>query len=136
MPIKDQIKVEKQVKSELELYQSEQTKLEQLQNELQADPKFAQFIEAQQSFRKLESEVWGKVEQVMKDNNIVSIKTDLVTLTIANRTSYDVDLDLLPNKFIKKVPDTTKIATAAKLNGEPPKGCSPKVTSYLVKRFK
>lgn len=128
--------VEQQVTKELEKYKEAELSLAELQQELQANPKFAQFIEAQQAFSKLQSEVWGRIEDVMLKNNVKSIKTDLVTLSIASRTSYDIDIEALPNKFIKKVPDTTKIATAHKLNGEPPKGATPRTTTYLVKRFK
>lgn len=136
MSILDQVKVEKQIKSELETYQEKQLTLQRLTEELESSPQFAAFLEAQKALREVEANVWGKVESVMMANNIKSIKTDLVTLSIATRTSYDIDLDLLPKKFIKRVPDTTKIATAHKLNGEPVKGTTPKYTNYLVKRFK
>lgn len=136
MSILDQVKVEKQVKTELETYQEKQATVARLQEELESSPQFAAFIEAQKALREVEANVWGRVESVMMANNIKSIKTDLVTLSIATRTSYDIDIDLLPKKFIKRVPDTTKIATAHKLNGEPVKGTTPKYTNYLVKRFK
>jgi hypothetical protein len=136
MSILDQVKVEKQIKSELEIYQEKQATVERLQQELESSPQFAAFIEAQKALREIEANVWGRVETVMMENNIRTIKTDMVTLSIATRTSYDIDLDKLPKKFIKRVPDTTKIATAHKLNGMPPAGASPKQTNYLVKRFK
>lgn len=127
---------EDQVKAELELYEDKQLALAKLTEELESSPQFAAFLEAQKQFREVEANVWKNVEQVMMTNNIKSIKTDKLTLSIATRTSYDIDLDLLPKKFIKRVPDTTKIATAHKLNGEPVKGTSPRYTNYLVKRFK
>jgi ribosomal protein RSM22 (predicted rRNA methylase) len=105
------------VKSELELYEEKELALQQLTQELESSPQFAAFLEAQRAFREVEANVWKNVEQAMMDNNIKSIKTDKVTLSIATRTSYDIDLDLLPKKFIKRVPDTTKIATAHKLKG-------------------
>lgn len=128
--------IEEIVKQELELYEAKQLDLEQLTKQLEADPQFKAFIEAQKQFRKIEKEVWGKVEQVMLDNNIKSIKTNKMTLTIAERTSFDIDLEQLQPKFIKRVPDTTKIGGTYKLEGKPPKGCTPKVTKYLVKRIK
>lgn len=124
------------VKSELELYESKELALAKLTEELQSNPQFAAFLEAQKQFREVETQVWKNVEQVMMDNNIKTIKTDKLTLSIATRVGYDIDVEALPNKFIKRVPDTTKIATAHKLNGVPPKGATAKTTTYLVKRFK
>jgi hypothetical protein len=128
--------VEQQIKSELELYDERQTALQQLEQELQADPKFAQFLEARKSFAELEAQVWSKVEQVMLDNNIKTIKTDKVTLTMAERTNFEIDLDLLPAKYIKKVPNTTLIGSEFKLTGKPVKGTTPSKKLYLTKRFK
>lgn len=136
MGILDQVKVEKKVKAELEQYEEKQLALAKLTEELESSPQFAAFIEAQKAFREIESNVWKNIEQVMIANGVKTIKTNMATLSIATRTSYDIDLDELPNKFIKRVPDTTKIATAHKLNGEAPKGATPKYTSYLVKRIK
>lgn len=127
---------EQQIKSELELYDEQQINLATLESELQADPKFAQFLEARKAFSDLETAVWKKVEQVMLDNNIKSIKTDKFTLSIASRMSFDIDSDLLPAKFWKRVPDTTKISGTFKLEGKPVKGTTPKSTQYLVKRIK
>jgi len=124
------------VKAELELYESKELALAELTKELETNPQFQAFLDAQKQFREVEAQVWKNVEHVMMANNIKSIKTDKLTLSIATRTSYEVDVETLPNKFIKRVPDTTKIATAHKLNGVPPKGATPRITTYLVKRVK
>jgi diacylglycerol kinase family enzyme len=128
--------IEQQIKMELELFETEQTTLQRMQNELEANPKFAQFIEAKKNFDTLASTLWGNVEQAMIDNNIKSIKTDKITLTIAERVSFDIDGELLPAKYYKKVPNTTLIANTFKLEGKPVKGTSPRFTQYLMKRIK
>lgn len=79
---------------------------------------------------------WKQVETVMIENDIKSIKGDFGSLTIAERTNYKADLDVLPAKFIKKVADTTKIATFAKLEGKLPKGVTTSITRFLTKRIK
>jgi hypothetical protein len=127
---------EQHIKQELELFEQEQMKVATLAEELQANPKFAQFLEAQKNFRQLEATIWGNIEQAMLDNNIKSIKTEKITLSIAERTSFDVDPETLPAKFWKKTPDTTKIGKFYKLEGNPVKGTTPRVTRYLVKRIK
>lgn len=124
------------VKTELEKYDEQQMELEKLTEELEKNPQFAQFIEARKNFQALEAEVWKRVEGVMIENNIKSIKTDKFTLTIANRVSFDIDTDTLPNKFFKRVPDTTLIGGTFKLEGKPVKGTTPKYTQYLTKRIK
>jgi hypothetical protein len=129
-------KAEEVVKTELQKYEDQEQALQVLAAELQQNPKFAQFLEAQKSFSELQATVWKNIETVMLENNIKSIKTDKVTLSIAERTSFDIDLDLLPAKFIKRVPDTTKILGTFKLEGKPVKGTTPKYTQYLVKRIK
>lgn len=129
-------KITQEVQHELDIYDKQQNELATLEQELQADPKFAQFLEARKSFAELEAKVWKRVEEVMIDNNIKTIKTDKFTLTIAERTSFDIDLETLPKKFIKRVPDTTLIGGTYKLTGVPVKGTTPKFTKYLTKRIK
>ena len=72
----------------------------------------------------------------MIEHDIKSLKGDWGSLTIAERTNFKVDLDNLPTKFVKKVADTTKIATAYKLDGKLPKGVETSTTKYLTKRIK
>ena len=128
------------IKNELKVYDEQQITLAKLEQELQSDPKFAQFIEARKSFAELETKVWKQVEEVMIDNNIKSmdIKTDLhqIKLTIAERTNYDIDLELLPSKFFKRVPNTTLISGTHKLTNKLVKGTTPSITRYLTKRIK
>ncbi len=127
---------EDNVKQELAKLSDAENELFELQSILQKDSKFRKFIEAQQKLDELQREVWGRVEQAMIDNDITQIKTDDMTISLATRTSFDVDLDLLPKKYTKTVADTTFIGKAYKLEGKAPKGCTPKQTKYLVKRIK
>lgn len=133
-------KIKAEVEQELTIYDKQQMELATLEQELQADPKFAQFLEARKSFAELEAKVWKHVEAVMIANNVktMDIKTELhdIKLTIAERTNFDVDLELLPKKFIKRVPDTTLIGNTYKLTNKPVKGTTPKITKYLTKRIK
>lgn len=129
-------KVEEVVRTELQKYETQGQALEALAAELQQNPKFAAFLEAQKQFNALQTTVWKNIEEAMIANNIKSIKTDKVTLTIAERTNFDIDTELLPNKYIKRVPNTTLIGSEYKLTGLPVKGTTPKKSLYLTKRFK
>ena len=79
---------------------------------------------------------WKNVEEAMIANNIKQIKGSWGTLTIAERLNWDVDMNTLPAKFRKIVPDTTKISTEFRLYGKAPKGCTPSYSKYLTKRIK
>jgi hypothetical protein len=136
MGIKEQVQIEETIKSELEVYDAQQIKLAKLEDELNANSQFAQFIEARKSFAELEAKVWKHVEEVMIENNISTIKTDKLTLSIVKRVSFDIDQELLPKKYYKTVPDTTKIAGQFKLHGNPVAGTSPKYKQYLQRRIK
>lgn len=98
----------------------------------EVEEKISSLKEAQEQI----NATWKQVETAMIDNDIKSIKGDFGSLTIAERTNYKADLDQLPAKFIKKVADTTKIATFAKLEGKLPKGVTTSSTKYLTKRIK
>ena len=69
-------------------------------------------------------------------NYIISIKGPWGTITITERLDWDIDLDTLQPKFIKKVPDTTKISATFRLEGKVPKGCKPTYKKFLTKRLK
>lgn len=126
--------VEQQIKDELVLFEQKEQSLATLAEQLQSNPKFAAFLEAQKSFNDYQAQVWKNIEEEMIANGIKSVKTDKITLTIAERTSYTIDEELLPAKFWKKVPDTTKISGTHKLEGKLVKGTTPRTTKYLVKR--
>lgn len=126
--------IEQKILNEVKTLQTQEQDLTALAQKLNHDPKFAMFLEAQKAFNEYQAQVWTGIQKEMIENDIRSIKTDKITLTIATRTSYDIDETVLPAKFWKKVPDTTKIATSHKLEGKPVKGTTPKQTQYLTKR--
>lgn len=110
--------------------------LEATELELMKLEKFKAFIQLQKTVREKSAEVWKRIEADMIENDIKSIKGDWGSLTIAERTDFDIDYEQLQPKFYKKVPDTTKISATYKLENKPPKGTTPKIKKYLTKRFK
>jgi hypothetical protein len=124
------------VKKELELYEEKQSALAQLTEQLEQNPQFKQFLQARQEFQDLEKRVWKDVEAVMMDNDITQIKTDTMTLSIASRNNFKVDITKLPKKYIKETADLTKINGIYKLEGTLPKGVKVERTRYLTKRLK
>lgn len=109
--------------------------LSQLETELSQNEDFKKFIEFQKEVRDKSAEVFKKIEQTMIDNDIKSVKGDWGSLTIVERKSWTYDVEVLPKKFIKKVVDTTKVDTAYKLEGTPPKGATFVTKKGLMKRF-
>lgn len=107
-----------------------------LELEISKNEQFRAFLAKQKEAQAQISETWKIVEQQMIEHDIKSLKGDWGSLTIAERTNFKVDLDNLPTKFVKKVADTTKIATAYKLDGKLPKGVETSTTKYLTKRIK
>lgn len=136
----DEMVIEGEVVSALKEEGALQSELSKLEEELrEVSPQFQTFIEKQAELRMVQaknSEVWKQVESRMIEHNVKSIKGDWGSITIAERQNFKIDLALLPGKFIKKVPDTSRIAAAYKLEGKPPKGCEPYTTKYLTKRIK
>lgn len=114
----------------------EEAALQVLEKEMQAVPEVAKYLEAQRKFQTSSALYWKAIENGMMSNNIKSIKGDWGNLTIAERTNYVSDLELLQPKFTKKVADTTKITASVKLTGDLPKGVTTTTTHYLMKRLK
>lgn len=112
------------------------SELTDLEQQLSQSEEFRRFIELQKTVPKKLEATWDLVEQQMIEHGIKSIKGEWGSLTIAERTGWDIDLDQLPSKFIKKVPDTKKITDTYRLEGKEPKGCTVKTTKYLTKRLK
>lgn len=111
-------------------------RLEELEQSLSEDPKFREFLAKQKEASQHIADSWKDIEEAMIQNKVKSIKGDWGSITIAERLNWKIDPELLPSKFIKKVPDTTKISTIFKLEGKAPKGCEPTYTKYLTKRIK
>ena len=108
-------------------------KTEQL---LMANPDFMQFLEMQKKVNEMANSVWKDVEQVMIQNDIKQLKGDFGTVTIAERQGWVVDEAELPNKFFKKVVDTTRLTATYRLEGKAPRGATPTTTKYITKRLK
>lgn len=79
---------------------------------------------------------WKAVEALMIQFDVKNIKGNWGSLTIAERLNWSIDHAMLPAKFWKKVPDTTKISSEFRLYGKSPKGCEPSYTKFLTKRLK
>ena len=113
-----------------------QQRLDELEAELSRNKKFQQFLKLQKEIPAQIEASWKQIESHMLEANIKSVKGEWGSITIAERLGWDIDIDQLPNKFIKRVPDTKKISDTYRLEGKEPKGCTPKTTKYLTKRIK
>jgi hypothetical protein len=92
-------------------------------------------IELKKELAKYEEEIKSELLEAMKKNDIISIKNDLYSITLAKRVSYSAE-DEIPTDFSKTVLDTTKVATHAKLYGEVPTGIKSTTTEYITWRSK
>lgn len=110
--------------------------LEVVKKELEAIPKFKEFIELQKTINEQASSMWKYIEEKMIENDIKQLKGDFGTITIAERQGWTFDENEVQNKFFKKVIDTKKVTDTYRLEGKAPKGCKPYTTKYLTKRLK
>lgn len=113
-----------------------ENKLIELEQSLNANEQFRAYLDFKAEFETKSSQFWKKVETQMIDNKIKSVKGDWGSLTIAERSNFDIDEELLPKKFYKKVIDTKLISDTYKLSKKLPKGVNIGYTRYLTKRFK
>lgn len=102
---------------------------------VELEHKFAAAAAALKDLQEQINSAWKNVESQMIDNNIKSYKGEWGSLTIAERLGWETTKDL-PKKFYKKVVDTKKLSDTFRLEGEAPKGATPKYTKYLTKRIK
>jgi hypothetical protein len=115
---------------------TEQKDLERKESELMEYPRFGEFIKAQKTFKERSELMWAVIEEQMVTHSIKSIKGDWGSITVAERNGFDIDMVELPSKFLKKVADLKKIGDTYKLEGKAPKGTTPKITKYLMRRIK
>lgn len=127
---------EKEIEDEVIDLVKQQKELETQELELMQDPRFAKFIQAQKKFKDDSEIFWGTIENGMIKNDIKSIKGEWGSITIAERQGFDIEIEKLPSKFLKKSPDLKKIGDSYKLTGVAPAGAVPKLTKYLMKRIK
>lgn len=93
-------------------------------------------INLKKQLEEYDREIREEVLKAMQDNDVLSIKNDTYTITRAVRRTYSADLDTVSKKYTKRVLDTQKCATHAKLYGELPKGISESQTEYITWRAK
>lgn len=110
--------------------------LKDAEAELMQIEKFRRFMELKQEFDKQWDDFWNDVKEQMIENDIRSIKGDWGSLTIAERTDFDIDMDALKPRFTKRVADIAMIRNLYKLHGEAPAGTTVKTVKYLTKRLK
>jgi hypothetical protein len=124
------------IESEVEEVFALQKDLEETEQLLMQNEQFRKFLQLQKTVPEQIDKIWKNVEEQMLAHDIKSIKGDWGSLTIAERLNWSVDLEALPPKFFKKVPDTTKLTNTFRLEGKAPKGAEPRYTKYLHKRIK
>lgn len=110
--------------------------LTDLEQQLSQNEQFRRFLELSKTVPAKLDETWKLVETQMLEHNIKKISGDWGSLTIAERILWEIDAEQLPNKFIKKVPDTKKITDTFRLEGKAPRGATAKYIKYLIKRIK
>lgn len=93
-------------------------------------------IELKKELERYEADIKAELLSAMKTHNIISIKNDSYTISLATRTSYTGDLDFISNEFKKTVLDTTKVAHFVKATGSTPKNIETKQTEYITWRVK
>lgn len=110
--------------------------LVELENELLAIPQFKKFLDLQRAVNEHAAKTWKNIEAQMIEHDIKQLKGDFGTVTLAERQNWEIDEELLPKKFFKKVVDTTKITATYRLENKAPAGCKPVTFKYLTKRLK
>lgn len=99
----------------------------EVETELRSNPKFVQFLEMQQAY----ADKYKEVKKIIgdqhilaykKDPNLKTLKFDFGTMTVRDDKKLDIDESVLPPRYFKSVPNTTKIRNEYDLEGKVPKG--------------
>lgn len=93
-------------------------------------------IDLKKQLEKYEKEIKEELLQAMQDHNILSIKNDNYSITLASRSTYSPASSEIPTDFAKTVLDTSKVSTYEKLYGKTPNGVEKKTTNYITWRAK
>jgi hypothetical protein len=93
-------------------------------------------IDLKKQLEQYEREIKDELLVAMADNDIKSIKNDRYTITRATRTTFSGNVDEVSPDYIKRVVDTTKVGTYAKLYGELPAGIRKSESEYITWRAK
>jgi len=118
---------------------SEIAKVVELQQQLETamnSEEFQRFIAMQKEINTKAPDLWKRIEAEMIDKGVKSVKGDFGSVTIAERTDFDVDMLTLPAKFFSEVPDMTRIRKTYYLENKAPKGVSVRTKLYLTKKLK
>lgn len=115
---------------------SEQKKLQEEEHELMQNPRFAKFLQAQKKFEQQSELFWETIKNEMIKHDIKKISGDWGYVTLAKKTGFSVDVNSLPPRFIKKVPDIKKIGDRFKLEGKLPPGVELEPVRYITKKIK
>jgi len=108
---------------------------QQLETSMNSD-EFQRFIKLQKDINAKAAELWKQIEAAMIEKGVKSVKGDFGSVTIAERTDFDVDILTLQPKFFSKVPNMTKIRGTYNLEGSAPKGVTARTKLYLTKKLK
>jgi hypothetical protein len=101
----------------------------------EVEQKILHAIALKKELEQYEKEIKDQLLEAMQDNNIVSIKNDNFTITLASRSSYKA-FGEIPKDFAKIMLDTTKVSSHEKLYGELPNGIHKSETKYITWRAK
>jgi hypothetical protein len=99
------------------------------------DKKLQDFIKLKKQVDEIEVELKSELFAVMKNYDVISIKNDGYTVTLAKRHNYSVIREI-PSAFSKTVLDTAKVGKHVKLYGETPVGVEQNTTEYIIWRAK
>jgi hypothetical protein len=101
------------------------------------EKKILNAIKLKKQLEQYESEIKTELLEAMKDNNIVSIKNDVFTATIAKRTVFSApEMSNVPSEYKKSVLDNSKCSQHYGLYGSTPEGVEMNETEYLTWRAK
>jgi hypothetical protein len=134
---KPQAVIEGEVRGTLQL----QSRLDSLQTELMADPRFLQFLDLRDQVNQRWAEVRANIERVMvpayQDGRVPkTLKGEWGSVTVTEKDEFNLDETKLPASFYKKVPDTSKIRIIYQLEGKAPKGTTPVKKYGIMVKFK
>ncbi len=103
--------------------------LSEVETELRSNPTFLKFLEIQQAYNDKYKEVKKiigdqHIEAYKIDPNLKTLKFDFGTMTVKDINNLDIDETVLPPRYFKSVPNTTKIRNQYDLEGTLPKGAT------------
>lgn len=102
----------------------------------EVERKLKAVISLQKQLKTMEAEVKAELHAAMKEHDIVSIKNDDYSVTLAKRPVYKGNLSQVPVDMLKTSLDTAKVGTFEKLYGQLPQGVTKTETEYIMWRSK